>query len=109
MRLLPHLTKLTAPAQRHLHASGRGRPHTAEHACPRVHLSLSDGAGRDYLLDDPGACPRPGTARAVYDPRVHLAYILARQGHDAHWLARFADLPLPAAHRIVAAAALAHA
>ncbi|MFI1801658.1 hypothetical protein ACH427_30560 [Streptomyces sp. NPDC020379] len=71
--------------------------------CPR--LTLRDGTERTYLLDDPQAYPSAARRPAVYDPRVHLAHILARQGHDAPWLARFADLPLPAAHRILEAAA----
>ncbi|GHF43116.1 MULTISPECIES: hypothetical protein [Streptomyces] len=94
MRLLQHLSKLTAPEAH------------ARVDCPRVSLTLQDGTERPYLLDDPGSDPSPEDGpRAAYEPRVHLAYILARQGHDARWLARFADLPLPAAHRIAEAAA----
>ncbi|MGW1198279.1 hypothetical protein ACWD4B_20935 [Streptomyces sp. NPDC002536] len=94
MRLLQHLAKFTAPEAH------------ARRLCPRVSLTLQDGTERPYLLDDPGSEPRPeGEPRAAYEPRVHLAYILARQGHSARWLARFADLPLPAAHRIAQAAA----
>ncbi|GAA0417102.1 hypothetical protein [Streptomyces luteireticuli] len=108
MRLLPHLTKLTAPTRRCLHAAAR--PHDpsyrAGHDCPRLQLTLRDGTERDYLLDDPGGCPRPEAPYVAYDPYVHLAYILARQGRDADWLARFVDLPLPAAQRIAEAAAL---
>ncbi|WP_406503047.1 hypothetical protein [Streptomyces sp. NBC_00212] len=50
----------------------------------------------------PGQDPRPGepsTTRAS-----NLVYLLARQGRDAHWLARFADLPLPAVERLAQAA-----
>ncbi|MEU8579369.1 hypothetical protein [Streptomyces abikoensis] len=108
MRLLPHLTKLTAPTRRCLHAAERPGPHTG-HDCPRVRLALRDGTEREYLLDDPSTCPWPEAPHAAYDPYVHLAYILARQGCDAHWLARFADLPLPAAQRITEAAARATA
>ncbi|WP_269858487.1 hypothetical protein [Streptomyces sp. RPT161] len=69
-----------------------------------VRLALSDGVERDYLLDTPTStasalgCP-------VYDRLVHAAYVLARQGYDAHWLTRFAQLPPTAAHRITEAAA----
>ncbi|MER6046602.1 hypothetical protein ABT168_03870 [Streptomyces sp. NPDC001793] len=81
MRLLPHLTKLTAPARRHHHATdNRTDPHPTGHACPRVQLALYDGTERDYLLDGPSNCPRD--PHATYEPRVHLAYVLARQGHD---------------------------
>ncbi|MGK4584011.1 hypothetical protein [Kitasatospora sp. HPMI-4] len=77
------------------------------HSCPRLRLTLHDGAERAYRLDDPGTCPDSGTpnyADSAYEPRVHLAYLLARQGHHPGWLAHFADLPLPAAHRIAEAA-----
>ncbi|MDH6580366.1 hypothetical protein [Kitasatospora sp. MAP5-34] len=77
------------------------------HSCPQVRLALHDGAEQAYRLDDPGTCPKSGatnTALSAYDPRVHLAYLLARQGHHPYWLAQFADLPLPAAHRIAEAA-----
>ncbi|MFF2807259.1 hypothetical protein ACFVT2_08740 [Streptomyces sp. NPDC058000] len=74
---------------------------------PRVHLALHDGVERLYLLDDPEDYPASTRRNAVYDPYVHLAYILARQGHEAPWIAGFADLPLPAAHHITATA-LAH-
>ncbi|AJC61703.1 hypothetical protein [Streptomyces sp. 769] len=108
MRLLPHLTKLTAPARRHHHITDNGPGLNAtSHICPRVHLALYDGTERDYLLDGPSTCPCPRDPHARYEPRVHLAYLLAQQGHDAHWLARFADLPLPAAERITEAAASA--
>ncbi|MFI9272144.1 hypothetical protein ACIGXM_15680 [Kitasatospora sp. NPDC052896] len=81
------------------------------HTCPRVTLALHDGLERAYRLDDPGTCPRSGTENtpaSAYDPRVHLAYLLARQGHRASWLARYADLPLSAARRITEAAARPH-
>ncbi|MFF2807261.1 hypothetical protein ACFVT2_08750 [Streptomyces sp. NPDC058000] len=108
MRLLPHLTKLTAPARRHHHATdNRTAPHPTSHDCPRVQLALHDGTERNYLLDSPSTCPRPRGPHARYEPRVHLAYLLARQGHDAYWLAGFADLPLPAAERITEAATTA--
>ncbi|MDH6129525.1 hypothetical protein [Kitasatospora sp. GP82] len=77
------------------------------HSCPRLRLTLHDGTERAYRLDDPGSCPDSGTpnrADSAYEPRVHLAYLLARQGHHAAWLAHFADLPLPAARRIAEAA-----
>ncbi|OKJ16002.1 hypothetical protein [Kitasatospora sp. CB01950] len=77
------------------------------HTCPSVTLALHDGTERAYRLDDPGACPHSGTAntvRSAYEPRVHLAYLLACQGHDPGRLADFADLPLAAAHRITEAA-----
>ncbi|MEW1675333.1 hypothetical protein AB0O47_19095 [Streptomyces noursei] len=38
---------------------------------------------------------------------MHLAYLLVQQGYDAHWLAQFAELPLPAAERIADAATTA--
>jgi hypothetical protein len=68
-------------------------------------LTLYDGTSRPYLLDDPRtaevtAVP-PG---AVYEPRVQAAFILAGQGYDARWLARFAELPLTAARCIAQAA-----
>ncbi|MFD7906620.1 hypothetical protein ACFV4F_23055 [Kitasatospora sp. NPDC059722] len=78
-----------------------------QHTCPRVALALHDGVERAYRLDDPGSCPHSGTAdtaASAYEPRVHLAYLLARQGHRADWLARFADLPPAAAHRLTRAA-----
>ncbi|MCC9307760.1 hypothetical protein LN042_11755 [Kitasatospora sp. RB6PN24] len=78
------------------------------HHCPSVRLALHDGVTREYRLDDPGACPRSGSANSTasaYEPRVHLAYLLARQGHDPLWLAEFADLPLAAAERLSLATA----
>ncbi|WEB43616.1 hypothetical protein MOV08_32960 [Streptomyces yunnanensis] len=108
MRFLPHLTKLTAPARRHHHITDNGPgPNATGHICPRVRLALYDGTERDYLLDVPSTCPHPQGPHARYEPRVHLAYVLARQGHGAHWLARFTDLPLPAAERITEAITLA--
>ncbi|WP_414167427.1 hypothetical protein ACMATS_07770 [Streptoverticillium reticulum] len=115
MRLLTRHTRLSAPTRQcppaagcnaRCNASCKGCP---EYACPHVDLVLGDGPERTYRLDDPGTCPRPYAAHAAYDPRVHLAYILAQQGHDAHWLSRFTGLPLPAARRIAGAAALSHA
>ncbi|MEU1289695.1 hypothetical protein [Kitasatospora sp. NPDC005856] len=82
--------------------------HRQHHRCPRVRLALHDGVTRAYRLDDPGTCPHSGSANtqaSAYEPRVHLAYLLARQGHRAAWLAQFADLPLAAAHRVTRAAA----
>ncbi|WP_406194893.1 hypothetical protein OH807_06225 [Kitasatospora sp. NBC_01560] len=78
------------------------------HVCPRVSLALDDGIERSYRLDDPGTCPYSGTPNTVasaYEPRVHLAYLLASQGHRPDWLARFANLPPAAAHRLTRAAA----
>ncbi|MER7845146.1 hypothetical protein ABTZ03_14515 [Kitasatospora sp. NPDC096077] len=78
------------------------------HRCPNIRLALHDGVERAYRLDDPGSCPYSGTANSpasAYEPRVHLAYLLARQGHRPDWLARFADLPPAAAHRLALAAA----
>ncbi|MEV7602525.1 hypothetical protein AB0O91_34650 [Kitasatospora sp. NPDC089797] len=83
-------------------------PRPAFHRCPSVRLTLHDGVERAYRLDDPGTCPYSGTANSpasAYEPRVHLAYLLARQGHRPAWLARFADLPPAAAHRLALAAA----
>ncbi|GAA2276252.1 MULTISPECIES: hypothetical protein [Kitasatospora] len=91
---------------RHTQQHSATRP---PHTCPRVTLALHDGIERAYRLDDPSACPRSGTTNttgSAYEPRVHPAYLLARQGHHPGWFAHFADLPLPAAHRITAAAAL---
>ncbi|MFF3157953.1 hypothetical protein [Streptomyces sp. NPDC057910] len=96
MHVLRHLLQLTASAVRRLAP--------ARCACPSLRLTLSDGRERTYLLDDPAAWPGPTPRHAVYDPRVHLVYLLARQGRDGHWLARFADLPLPAMERLAQAA-----
>ncbi|MCC3769286.1 hypothetical protein K6I34_001399 [Streptomyces sp. UNOC14_S4] len=85
------------------------RDRRSEYACPHVNLALGDGPERTYRLDDPSTCSRPYAAHAAYDPRVHLAYILAQQGRDTHWLSRFTGLPLPAAYRIAGAAALSRA
>uniref|UniRef100_A0AAU2UXQ0 Uncharacterized protein n=1 Tax=Streptomyces sp. NBC_00003 TaxID=2903608 RepID=A0AAU2UXQ0_9ACTN len=95
MRFLQYVTKLTSPA---VHAAPSGC------ACPSLPLTLFDGTPRTYLLDDPANCRGPHARHAAYHPRVHLAYLLARQGREAHWLAQFADLPLTAAHRISRAA-----
>ncbi|AEW98687.1 hypothetical protein [Streptantibioticus cattleyicolor] len=74
-------------------------------AVPTLRLTLHDGAERSYLLDDPLTVPTAAVPpQAVYEPRVHIAYLLARQGHHADWLARFTDLPYSAAHRITQAA-----
>ncbi|MFE3646704.1 hypothetical protein ACFXO2_02460 [Streptomyces sp. NPDC059152] len=110
MRLLSYLTgtRPTTPLRRPRDAtSHRPGPYATGHICPRVRLTLHDGTERDYLLDGPSSCPRPRGPHATYEPRVHLAYVLARQGHDTCWLARFADLPLPAAERVTEAAARA--
>ncbi|MFK0292726.1 hypothetical protein ACIQU6_19910 [Streptomyces sp. NPDC090442] len=105
MRLLPQLTKLTAPARRRHHATDdRPTSPTTNHHCPHLRLALHDGTERDYLLGGPSTCSSPTGPCATYEPRVHLAYLLAHQGHDAHWLAHHADLPLPAAERIADAA-----
>ncbi|MET9183231.1 hypothetical protein ABZX88_34225 [Kitasatospora aureofaciens] len=85
-----------------------GTDTTPFHRCPSVRLALHDGVERAYRLDDPGDCPlsgTPNTPASAYEPRVHLAYLLARQGHRPDWLARFADLPPAAAHRLAHAAA----
>ncbi|MFJ8314159.1 MULTISPECIES: hypothetical protein [unclassified Streptomyces] len=96
MRFLHHLAKLTAPAVRRVAPTGC--------ACPSLPLTLFDGTTRTYLLDDPAACAGPHARHAAYHPRVHLAYLLARQGREARWLAQFTDLPLAAAQRISRAA-----
>ncbi|GHE10338.1 hypothetical protein GCM10010339_66120 [Streptomyces alanosinicus] len=69
---------------------------------PSVRLTLDDGVGRTYLLD-PRACA--GTRCGTYEPRVHLAHVLARQGHRPDWLAEFTGLPPAAARRIADVAA----
>ncbi|MBX7555366.1 hypothetical protein ABZX95_46495 [Streptomyces sp. NPDC004232] len=92
MHVLRHLTHLTASAVRRLAPAGC--------ACPSLPLPLSDGRERTYLLDDPAACPGLASRHTVYDPRVHLVLLLARQGRDPRWLARFAGLPLPAVERL---------
>ncbi|MGG2464445.1 hypothetical protein ACO0M4_32580 [Streptomyces sp. RGM 3693] len=110
MRLLPHLTgprPIASPLCPRPTTNHRPGPRPTGHICPRIRLTLHDGTERDYLLDGPSNCPRPQGPHATYEPRVHLAYVLARQGHDARWLARFADLPLPAAERVTEAAARA--
>ncbi|WP_369393159.1 hypothetical protein AB5J72_40595 [Streptomyces sp. CG1] len=96
MHVLRHLAHLTASAVRRLAPAGC--------ACPSLPLTLFDGRERTYLLDDPAVCPGPASRHTVYDPRVHLVYLLARQGRDTRWLARFADLPLPAVERLAQAA-----
>ncbi|MFE9574121.1 hypothetical protein ACFYMW_37305 [Streptomyces sp. NPDC006692] len=96
MRFLQYLAKLTAPSVRRRTPAGC--------ACPSLPLTLFDGTPRTYLLDDPAACHGPHARHAAYHPRVHLAYLLARQGHEAPWLAQFTDLPLAAAQRITRAA-----
>ncbi|MDF2259396.1 hypothetical protein [Streptantibioticus ferralitis] len=73
---------------------------------PTVRLALFDGVERDYLLDTPPSTAT-GFGGPVYDRLVHAAYVLARQGYDAHWLTRFAELPSTAARRITEAAARA--
>ncbi|MFD7020950.1 hypothetical protein [Streptomyces sp. NPDC059928] len=75
MRFLQRLAKLTAPSVRRLSPAGC--------ACPSLPLTLFDGTPRTYLLDDPAACPGPHARHAAYHPRVHLAYLLARQGREA--------------------------
>ncbi|MER6046276.1 hypothetical protein ABT168_02090 [Streptomyces sp. NPDC001793] len=110
MRLLPHPTdtRPTTPPRHPRHTTDhRPGPSPTGHICPRIRLTLHDGTERDYLLDGPSSCPRPQGPHATYEPRVHLAYVLARQGHGTRWLARFADLPLPAAERVTEAAARA--
>ncbi|MGI5337869.1 hypothetical protein ACQEVS_10925 [Streptomyces sp. CA-181903] len=92
MRLLPGPTAPTAPA--------------TGPVFPCVRLTLDDGPERLYLLDDPHDCPAAMARGAVYDPYVHLAYLLIRQGHDVRRLARFTGLPLSVVHRVAEAAAL---
>ncbi|OIJ86756.1 hypothetical protein [Streptomyces monashensis] len=77
-------------------------PHPSDHACSGVRLTLDDGVERTYLLDLL-ACA--GKRCGTYEARVHLAHILARQGHRAAWLAEFTGLPLTAAQRITDLAA----
>ncbi|WP_438295991.1 hypothetical protein [Streptomyces sp. HUAS TT7] len=96
MRFLQHLSKPTTTPVRRLSPAGC--------TCPSLPLTLFDGTPRTYLLDDPAGCPGPHARHAAYHPRVHLAYLLARQGREARWLAHFTDLPLAAAHRISRAA-----
>jgi hypothetical protein len=72
---------------------------------PPIHalrLVLNDGTERAYLIEDPAPAALP--ADTVYDPCVHLVYLLAQQGRDAEWLTRFTGLP-PAAVREIAEAA----
>ncbi|MFE3184196.1 hypothetical protein ACFXKR_25495 [Streptomyces violascens] len=96
MHFLQHLAKLTSPSVRRLTPAGC--------TCPSLPLTLFDGTPRTYLLDDPAACPGPHARHATYHRRVHLAYLLARQGREVRWLAQFTDLPPAAAHRISRAA-----
>ncbi|MDH6137917.1 hypothetical protein P3T37_007355 [Kitasatospora sp. MAA4] len=91
-----------------MNRTSRTATHRQRHTCPRVTLALHDGIEHAYRLDAPGTCPHSGTANSkasACEPRVHLAFLLARQGHQATWLADFADLPLPAARRLARAAA----
>ncbi|WEO94656.1 hypothetical protein A6P39_011930 [Streptomyces sp. FXJ1.172] len=67
-----------------------------------LYLSLADGTERPYLIEDPA--PEALAAGAVYDPWVHLTHVLAQQGRDPDWLARFTGLPPAAVHRITEAA-----
>jgi hypothetical protein len=67
-----------------------------------LRLALTDGTERPYLIEDP--TPEALAAGAVYDPWVHLAHLLAQQGHDADWLTRFTGLPPAAVRRISEAA-----
>ncbi|MFE0174278.1 hypothetical protein ACFWZ2_18340 [Streptomyces sp. NPDC059002] len=72
---------------------------------PAIRLPL-DGITAVYLLEDPGRLPAglyapPG---AVYDPRVHAAWVLARQGHRTSWLAANLGLPRHVTRMIVDAA-----
>ncbi|MFG2147171.1 hypothetical protein ACGFRG_23670 [Streptomyces sp. NPDC048696] len=69
-----------------------------------LRLILADETERPYLLDEPVPSARTADTDPVHDPRVHLAYLLAQQGHDADWLARFTGLPPVAAREITAAA-----
>lgn len=106
MRLAHRLSRPATARTGRLAAPSPAASPAAATACPRVRLALHDGTERTYLLHDPRTCPRDiDRHTAAYDQRVHLAYVLAQQGHDARWLADFADLPLPAAQRITEAAA----
>ncbi|MFE0103711.1 hypothetical protein [Streptomyces sp. NPDC059009] len=69
---------------------------------PVIRLTF-DGNSTTYLLDTPDA--RPGESEcAVYDPRVHAAYVLAQQGHRTSWLAAHLGLPRTVVRQIVALA-----
>jgi hypothetical protein len=70
--------------------------------CRHVRLTLDDGVERAYLLDL-HICT--GSECGTYEPRVHLAHILAQQGHRSVWIAEFTGLPPAAAVRIADAAA----
>ncbi|MFE6684999.1 hypothetical protein ACFVFQ_00830 [Streptomyces sp. NPDC057743] len=106
MRLLNQPNRLhQLPRPRTESDRHRDRPAVRGHRCPRVRLALHDGTERTYLLETPDNCTDCPGPQTCYEPRVHLAYLLARQGHDAHWLADFADLPLAAADRLTEAAA----
>jgi hypothetical protein len=71
---------------------------------PTLWLTLQDGVRRQYLLD-PAAEADPTRPDLYCDPRVQAAYVLARQGHRARWLAQHLNLPLAAAREIVAGGA----
>ncbi len=102
------LTSRGEPADCGLVRSLPCRP-AADRVLPSGRLTLGDGTERLYLLDDPDGYPAAMVRCAVYDPYVHLAYLLACQGHGASWLARFTGLPLTATVTITEVAALTHA
>ncbi|MEU6124703.1 hypothetical protein [Streptomyces sp. NPDC047123] len=72
---------------------------------PTIRLTV-DGVSTTYLLTAPAT--RPGTRRAasgpVYDPCVHLAFVLAGRGHRASRLAAHLGLPRAVARQVVARA-----
>ncbi|MER5884564.1 hypothetical protein ABT160_12105 [Streptomyces sp. NPDC001941] len=76
------------------------------YAEPTIRLDI-DGIPTTYLLATPDSgsgVERPVPYGLVYDLRVHMAYVLAQQGHRASWIASNLDLPRGAARRIVALA-----
>jgi hypothetical protein len=72
---------------------------------PTMHLVV-DGISTTYLLEDPGSGPTAASLPdgVVYDLRVHVAWVLAEQGHRASWLAAHLDIPRATARAIVATA-----
>ncbi|MGW5938166.1 hypothetical protein ACWIG3_10415 [Streptomyces celluloflavus] len=72
---------------------------------PTLRLVVN-GIPTTYLLEDPGSGPRAASLPdgAVYDLRIHAAWVLARQGHRTSWLATHLGLPRPVARAIVTTA-----
>lgn len=72
---------------------------------PTIRLTVN-GTPTTYLLEDLGSGPTatPLPDGAVYDPRVHAAWELARQGHRTSWLATYLGLPRSVAREIVTTA-----